>query len=87
MFDSRKLEQIAKQIHDYIPTSVKELGIDVDQKISRMLQSQLNKLNFVSREEFDVQTQVLLRARKKLTEMEEKLIRIESKLEGKKAQM
>ena len=53
----KKLEQIAKQIHDSMPTPVKELGADVDQKIRQVIQgSQLNKLDVVSREEFDVQT-------------------------------
>ncbi len=81
MFNSKKLEQIAKQIHDSMPTPVKELGTDVDQKIRQVIQGQLNKLDVVSREEFDVQTQVLLRTRQKLTEMEAKLAELEARLE------
>ncbi|NOH71148.1 accessory factor UbiK family protein [Vibrio pectenicida] len=80
MFDPKKLEQIAKQIHDSMPTPVKELGADVDQKIRQVIQGQLNKLDFVSREEFDVQTQVLMRTREKLTVMEQKLTALEDKL-------
>ena len=80
MFDTKKLEQIAKQIHDSMPTPVKELGADVDQKIRQVIQGQLNKLDVINREEFDVQTQVLLRIRKKLTVMEKKLIELEDKL-------
>lgn len=80
MFDPKKLEQIAKQIHDSMPTPVKELGADVDQKIRQVIQGQLNKLDVVSREEFDVQTQVLMRTREKLTAMEQKLTELEDKL-------
>ncbi|MBU2898600.1 MULTISPECIES: ubiquinone biosynthesis accessory factor UbiK [Vibrio] len=80
MFDPKKLEQIAKQIHDSMPTPVKELGADVDQKIRQVIQGQLNKLDVVSREEFDVQTQVLMRTREKLTVMEQKLTALEDKL-------
>ncbi|WP_341662475.1 accessory factor UbiK family protein [Vibrio sp.] len=80
MFDPKKLEQIAKQIHDSMPTPVKELGADVDQKIRQVIQGQLNKLDVVSREEFDVQTQVLMRTREKLTAMEQKLTKLEDKL-------
>ena len=83
MFDPKKLEQIAKQIHDSMPQPVKELGSDVDQKIRQVIQGQLNKLDIVSREEFDVQTQVLLRTRQKLTEMEQKLADIEEKITNK----
>ncbi|MFY2510176.1 ubiquinone biosynthesis accessory factor UbiK [Vibrio pectenicida] len=80
MFDPKKLEQIAKQIHDSMPTPVKELGADVDQKIRQVIQGQLNKLDVVSREEFDVQAQVLMRTREKLTVMEQKLTALEDKL-------
>ncbi len=86
MFDPKKLEQIAKQIHDSMPQPVKDLGSDVDQKIRQVIQGQLNKLDVVSREEFDVQTQVLLRTRQKLTEMEKKLADIEAKLGDKAAE-
>ncbi|ELR64112.1 hypothetical protein C942_03193 [Photobacterium marinum] len=80
MFDPKKLEQVAKQIHESMPQPVKELGNDVEQKVRQVIQSQLNKLDVVSREEFDVQTQVLLRTRQKLTEMEQKLAKLEEKL-------
>ncbi len=86
MFDPKKLEQIAKQIHDSMPQPVKDLGSDVDQKVRQVIQGQLNKLDVVSREEFDVQTQVLLRTRQKLTEMEKKLADIEAKLSDKAAE-
>lgn len=85
MFDAKKLEQIAKQIHEAMPAPVKELGTDVDQKVRQVIQGQLNKLDVVSREEFDVQTQVLLRTRQKLTDLEQKLTQIEAQLDSKQA--
>ncbi len=80
MFDPKKLEQIAKQIHDSMPQPVKELGSDVDQKVRQVIQGQLNKLDVVSREEFDVQTQVLLKTRAKLSELEKKIAELEAKI-------
>lgn len=80
MFDSKKLEQVAKQIQDAMPQPVKELGNDVEQKVRQVIQAQLGKLNVVNREEFDVQTQVLLRTRQKLTELEKKMAELEKKL-------
>ena len=80
MFDAKKLEQIAKQIHESMPAPVKDLGSDVNKKVQQVIQGQLNKLDVVSREEFDVQTQVLLRTRQKLNELETKLSEIEKKL-------
>ncbi|MGV3002050.1 ubiquinone biosynthesis accessory factor UbiK [Vibrio sp.] len=83
MFDAKKIEQIAKQIHESMPQPVKDLGSDVDQKVRQVIQGQLNKLDVVSREEFDVQTQVLLRTRQKLNDIEAKLADLESKLSEK----
>lgn len=80
MFNPQKLEEIAKQVSDALPESVKNFGNDVDRKIKQVLQAQLNKLDMVSREEFDVQTHVLLRTREKLNEMEEKFAQLEAKL-------
>lgn len=83
MFDPKKIEQIAKQIHESMPQAVKDLGSDVEQKVRQVIQGQLNKLDVVSREEFDVQTQVLLRTREKLTQLEQKLSELEDKIAGK----
>jgi ubiquinone biosynthesis accessory factor UbiK len=83
MFDPKKLEQIAKQIHESMPQPVRDLGADVEQKVRQVIQGQLNKLDVVSREEFDVQTQVLLRTREKIAQMEQKLADLEEKLANK----
>jgi ubiquinone biosynthesis accessory factor UbiK len=80
MFNPQKLEQIAKQISDAMPAGVKSFGEEADRKIKQILQAQLGKLDMVSREEFDVQTHVLLRTREKLAEMEAKLAEFEKKL-------
>ena len=80
MFDPKKLEQVAKQIQDAMPQPVKELGNDVEQKVRQVIQAQLGKLDVVSREEFDVQTQVLLRTRQKLSALEQKMDELESRL-------
>lgn len=80
MFNPQKLEDIAKQVTDAMPASVKNLGEEVDRKIKQVLQAQLGKLDMVSREEFDVQTHVLLRTREKLAAMENKLAELESKI-------
>ncbi|WP_318494310.1 ubiquinone biosynthesis accessory factor UbiK [Photobacterium leiognathi] len=80
MFDPKKLEQVAKQIQDAMPQPVKDLGNDVEQKVRQVIQSQLGKLDVVNREEFEVQTQVLLRTRQKLNELEHKMAELETKL-------
>lgn len=70
MIDPKKIEEIARQIGNAIPPKVREVADDVENKIKGVLQQKLSQLDFVSREEFDVQTQVLARTRAKLEELE-----------------
>ena len=80
MIDPKKIEEMARQIHNALPPGIKSLGEEVDKKVKQVLQSQLNRLDMVSREEFEVQTKVLLRTRQKLTALEEKLAQLEQRL-------
>ncbi|GLR69126.1 hypothetical protein GCM10007852_00340 [Agaribacter marinus] len=79
MIDPKKLEEIAKNISAAIPSGVKNVAEEAEGKIKQVLQSQLTKLDFVSREEFDIQSQVLIRTREKLEALEARLDAIESK--------
>ena len=80
MLDPKKLEDIAKQIQNSLPSGIKNMGEEAEKRIRAVLQAQLGKLDMVTREEFDVQTKVLLRTREKLNEMEAKLTLLEQKL-------
>ncbi|AOO58922.1 hypothetical protein AN237_21250 [Raoultella ornithinolytica] len=79
MIDPKKIEQIARQVHESMPKGLRDLGEDVEKKIRQVLQSQLTRLDLVSREEFDVQTQVLLRTREKLALLEQRISDLESR--------
>ncbi|HFZ0146715.1 TPA: accessory factor UbiK family protein [Klebsiella aerogenes] len=79
MIDPKKIEQIARQVHESMPKGLRDLGDDVEKKIRQVLQSQLTRLDLVSREEFDVQTQVLLRTRENLALLEQRISDLESR--------
>ncbi|WP_192458908.1 ubiquinone biosynthesis accessory factor UbiK [Musicola keenii] len=79
MIDPKKIEQIARQMQEAMPKGIREFGEDVEKKIRQILQSQLTKLDLVGREEFDVQTQVLLRTREKLALLEQRMATLEAK--------
>ncbi|ATA25172.1 hypothetical protein BIY26_08055 [Brenneria goodwinii] len=80
MIDTKKIEQIARQVHESMPKGIRELGDDVEKKIRQVLQAQFSRLDLVNREEFDVQTQVLLRTREKIARLEQRLTELEAKL-------
>ncbi|MGC7560036.1 ubiquinone biosynthesis accessory factor UbiK [Pasteurella sp. PK-2025] len=73
MLNPKKIEQIIQQIQDSLPQGLKDLGQDAEAKLKQTLQAQLAKLDVVTREEFDVQTQVLMRTREKLVELEKRV--------------
>lgn len=77
MLDAKKIEQVVRQIKDTLPQGIRDLGEDFDKKLRAILQSQLGKLDLVSREEFDIQTQVLLRTREKMAQMEKRIEQLE----------
>ncbi|PVZ85102.1 hypothetical protein C9426_20625 [Serratia sp. S1B] len=78
MIDPKKIEQIARQVQESLPKGVREFGEDVEKKVRQVLQAQLTRLDLVNREEFDIQTQVLLRTREKLALLEQRLAELES---------
>ncbi|MEE6075540.1 ubiquinone biosynthesis accessory factor UbiK [Avibacterium avium] len=73
MLNPQKIEQIIQQVQNSLPQGMKELGKDAEAKFKQVLQAQLAKLDVVTREEFDVQTQVLMRTREKLNELEKRV--------------
>ena len=80
MLDPKKLEDLAKQIADAVPPGVKNMAEEAEGRVKTVLQSQLSKLDLVTREEFDIQSQVLIRTRQKLDAMESRIAELEAKL-------
>ena len=77
MLDPKKLEEIAKQITESIPPGVKTMAEGAETKVKQILQAQLSRLDVVSREEFDVQSKVLIRTREKLEALEARIAQLE----------
>ena len=83
MLDPKKLEDLAKQIAEAVPPGVKNMAEEAEGRVKTVLQSQLSKLDLVTREEFDIQSQVLIRTREKLDAMESRIAELEAKLSEK----
>jgi len=78
--NSSSLDDLARRLADAVPESVRSLGRDMESNFKAVLQSQLSKLDLVSRQEFDVQAAVLARTRATLESLEARLKELESKL-------
>ncbi len=82
MINAQKIEEIAKQLTDAIPPSLKNIANDFEDKTKTVIQRKLSQLDVVTREEFDVQTQVLIKTRAKLLELEARLAQLEANNEA-----
>ena len=80
MINPAKLEEIAKQITENMPQGVKNLADTIEGKTKQAIQNKLSEMDFVSREDFEVQSQVLLRTREKLAALEKRVNELEAKL-------
>ncbi len=74
MIDPKPLQDLSAKISELIAASPAR---DVEKNIRALLSSAFTKLDLVTREEFDVQREVLARARQKLAELEERIARLE----------
>lgn len=71
------LNKIASQISQLIPEQASQ---DLQNNIQQVLARQLNKLDVVSRDDFEAQQAVLLRTREKLEALEKQVAEIEKNL-------
>ncbi|MFH1599622.1 MAG: accessory factor UbiK family protein [Pseudomonadota bacterium] len=77
MIDLKNIDDLARKLSDLVPPGLKDARADLEQNFKATLQSGLNRLDLVTREEFDVQRAVLLRTREKLEALERKLAQLE----------
>ena len=77
MFNSAKIEELSNKIKEMAASSPLA---DMDKNIHALIKGALTKMELVTREEFDVQTEVLRHAREQLAALEAKLEALEQKL-------
>lgn len=76
MLKEQILEKISKQLAETIKASPFQ---DIETNLKAILQASFEKLDLVSREEFDIQQKVLLQTRMKLDELEQIIKTLEQK--------
>ena len=82
MIDPKILDDLAKRLADALPSGIRDLQRDVEKNFRAALQAGFNKLDLVTREEFEVQTAVLNRTRAKVDALEKQVADMESLLKN-----
>ena len=78
-FDDLRLDDLSRRLAESVPESVRSFGREMEGNFKAVLQSQLSKLDLVSRQEFDVQAALLERTQSRLATLEARLKELETK--------
>lgn len=75
--DTFRIEDIARRLIDHLPPALRSTQRDLESNFRAVLRASLNKLDLVTRDEFDVQSRVLERTRARLEALEERVRALE----------
>lgn len=78
MIDPKAFDDLARKFTSLIPEPLGQAGEEVEKNFKAGLQGMLNKMDLVTREEYDVQVQLLEKSRQRLAELEERIARLEA---------
>ena len=77
MIDLSQIDDLARRLGNLVPPGLRDGRDELQQNFKAALQAGLSRMDLVTREEFDIQAQVLQRTREKLKALEERLDRLE----------
>jgi len=76
MLNQKLLDEISTKVNDLVAQSPVK---DVEKNMRILLAGVFTKLDLVTRDEFNVQQEMLMRTREKLTELEARVTKLEDK--------
>ena len=78
MINTSTIESLVEKVSRSLPTGGQALAEDLKKNLLVALNSALQRMDLVTREEFDVQTELLVRTRARLEVLEAKVAEMES---------
>ena len=82
MIDTKKIDDIVQTLTNAMPPGLVQMQQDVEKNLRSALTATFSKLDLVTREEFDVQTEVLHRTRERLEALEKRVALLEQELKN-----
>jgi BMFP domain-containing protein YqiC len=82
MLDPKFFDDLAQRLNAAVPEGVRALQQDVDRNLRAAVQAALNRLDLVTREEFDVQSKVLARTRAQVDALGRRVAELEAQVLG-----
>lgn len=84
MSDNAKIDSLIKRILAAMPADLQQTKKDIQANLKAGLQKAFADMDLVTREEFDVQSELLSRTRAALTDLEKKLAELEKSVNNQK---
>lgn len=75
-----QLDNLARQLADAVPRNLRAIGEDLEKNFRSLLLAGFERMDLVTREEFDLQTAVLERTREKLETLEARISQLEASI-------
>lgn len=76
-FDPKNVDDFTNKIKDIMPESLKTSKKEMQKTLRSGAEGVLQKLDLVSREEYDIQVNLLKKCQEKIEELEEKISKLE----------
>ena len=73
------IEELADRLGGLLPPAAAQMKTDFENNAKAMLRGRLEKMDLVTREEFDIQQRVLEKTRQRLKLLEQKLAELEQR--------
>ena len=80
MIDLGHIDELARRLSSLVPQGLRDGREELQQNFKSVLQAGLGRLDLVTREEFDVQRDVLLRTREQLEALQRTVAALEAEL-------
>lgn len=78
MFDPTLIDRLVSEISRRLPAGVEQVRGEIEHNARAVLKETLSRLDLITREEFDIQQQVLQRTRSRLEELEKQVADLEA---------
>lgn len=78
MLDPKQLDEMAKRFSQSLPSGLRDMQQEVEKNARIALQGAFNRMELVTREEFDAQAKVLARTRERLEALEARVAELEA---------
>ena len=82
MIDPQKLDDLVRQLGATLPPEFEAFEKEMKKQFKAVLESAFQKLDLVSREEFDIQVKVLQKTRAQLDDLQAQLANLEQDISG-----